>query len=486
MKKVIVNVLEQEKRIGILEHNSPVEFYIDRAEQVFRAGNIYKGKVADVLPGMEAAFIDIGDERNAFLHVKDCMPEGKTISQCVQQGQEVIVQIVKEATGNKGAKVTCKISLAGQYVVYLPMESYIGVSRRIQKEEERDRLSGIFREMLSKEDGAIIRTEGKGVEAKELAMDLHIIRTRWEKGIAQGKKKSPPVLLLVDDDVIIKLTREIISNQVEELVVDDLEVVQFLRGLLKIHRPELSEKIQWYQRKEGIFSYYKLEEELHKVMNHRVWLKNGGYLLIDHTEALTVIDVNTGQFIGTDDLQRTVVKINKEACYEIARQLRLRDIAGIIIIDFINIEQEESRQEILNTMEKELQKDGTMTRILGFTRLGLLEITRKRVRENLEVSLTRECPCCKGRGRILSFETMVGNLEREIREYARTGEPEAVVVEMNPIAISYIERDQDTMVFRLNEEFHLLLKFTARPDLREDQYHIAFIGKKEEVERGHS
>lgn len=483
MKKVIVNVLKQEKRIALLEHNVPVEFYIDRADQVFRSGNIYKGKVVDVLPGMEAAFINIGDEKNAFLHVKDCLSGGKTISQCVQQGQELLVQIVKEANGNKGAKVTCKISLAGRYCVYLPMESYVGVSRRIQKEEERDRLSTIAREMLSNQDGAIIRTEAKGVDSSEFALDLHILRTRWESVIAKWKRESPPVLLYEDYDVLTKMARDMISNQVDELIVDDLEIAQFLRGLLQKYRPELSGKIQWYQRKEGIFSCYKLEEELNKAMNRKVWLKNGGYLIIDHTEALTVIDINTGKFTGTDDLERTVVKTNKEACYEIARQIRLRDIAGIIIIDFINIDQEEYRQEILNLMEKGLQKDGTRTRILGFTRLGLLELTRKRIRGNLEVTLTRECPCCKGQGRIVSFDTMAANLERELREYARTAEPEAIVVEMNPVTISYIEGNECTMSSRLNEELQLLLKFIERPDLREDQYHIAFIGKIEEAER---
>lgn len=482
MKKVIVNVLKHEKRIAILEDNVPAEFYIDRADQVFRAGNIYKGKVVDVLPGMEAAFIDIGDENNAYLHVKDCQPAAKAISQCVQQGQELIVQIVKEATGNKGAKVTCQISLAGQYGVYLPLEHDIGVSRRIKDEGERERLVDIAKTVLSHHDGAIIRTQAKGIEPGELALDLHILRTRWETGMEQVKKVSPPVLLCQEEDYITKLARDIMSNEVDEVIIDDLQIVLYLRGLLKQYRPEFTDKIRLYQRKEGIFSYYKLEEELNKGLERKVWLKSGGYLIIDHTEALTVIDVNTGKFIGTDQLERTVVKTNKEACYEIARQLRLRDLAGMIIIDFINTEEEESRQEILDTMEKALQKDRTRTCILGFTRLGLLELTRKRIRENLPHSLTRECPCCKGKGRILSFATLAANLERELKEYARTGEHEAIVVEMNPSAISYMEGTDCNIIARFREELQLSLIFAVRSNLREDQYHIAFMGKIEDAE----
>lgn len=477
---MIVNVLKQEKRIAILEHLEPIELYIDRTDQIFRSGNIYKGKVVDVLPGMEAAFIDIGDEKNAYLHVKDCQPGAKAISQCVQQGQELIVQIIKEATGTKGAKVTCQISLAGHYGVYLPLEHDLGVSRRIKDGAERERLTEIAKTVLSNHEGVIIRTQANGVEAKELALDLHIMRTRWQNALVQGQKLSPPVLLYEDFDLITKLARDLISNEVDELIVDHLEIAYLLRTLLQQYRPELMQKIKLYQRKEGIFSYYKIEEEINKALQRKVWLKNGGYLIIDQTEALTVIDVNTGKYTGTDDLERTVLKTNKEACYEIARQLRLRDLAGMIIIDFINIDKEESRQDIKETLERAILKDRIRTRILGFTRLGLLEMTRKRVRENLQHSLTRECPCCQGQGRILSFETMVANLERELREYVGGAEPERIIIEVNPMTSSFLKGTECDLISRMHQEFHLSLEFLERYHLREDEYRIAFIGKRKD------
>lgn len=476
MKQVIVNVLNQETRIGILEDHVPVEFSLEREKRAFCAGNIYKGKVVDVLPGMEAAFVDIGDKKNAYLHVKDCYPPGKKISQCVQQGQELIVQIVKEGIGNKGAKVTCQISLAGQYCVYLPLESSIGISHRITDVAERERLTQLANEILSPEEGIIIRTQAQGTEKKELEWEMHFLRTRWKRGMEKGKKASPPVLLYEEFDLLTKLVRDLIGNHMDEIVVDNLEVARFLRSLLEQYPKLQKEKIKLYQGKEGIFSYYGLESEWNKAIAPRVWLKNGGYLVIDHTEALTVIDVNTGKFTGTDDLQRTVLRMNKEACYEIAKQLRLRDIGGMILIDFINLDREEDRQEILTTLKKALQKDRKQTQILGFTCLGLLELTRKRERENLFVSLTRECPCCHGRGRILSCETLAANLEREIREYGKLRDPELMVVEMHPNLIAYFERNQG-LISCLQQELHLDLKFQARSDFREDQYEIIYIGK---------
>ena len=391
LRRIIVNVMPTEKRVAVIENGKVVEFYIDRPDRGYRVGNIYKGKVVDVLPGMDAAFVDIGYEKKAFLHVDDCLPTGeegvakgkKSISRYVQEGQEVLVQITKEAVGTKGARVTQQISLAGRYGVFLPLDAHLGISRRIQKESERERLQGMARGLLSPTEGMIIRTLAEGVEEQSFVLDLHILRTRWENALEEAKHLNPPALLYQDEDMLTRLARDLLREGVDEMIVDHTGIRQQLQALLSSYRPELSDKIHYYPGKKGIFDHFSLEAELDKALNKKVWLKNGGYLIIDRTEAMIVIDVNTGKFTGTDDLQRTVVKTNKEACQEIGRQLRLRDLAGIIIIDFIDMEKEEDRKEILSVMKNELLKDRTHTRIYGFTPLGLLELTRKRERRDL-------------------------------------------------------------------------------------------------------
>lgn len=491
MRKIIVNVLPREKRIAIIENGQAAEFYIDRPDRTFQAGNIYKGRVVDVLPGMEAAFIDIGDEKNAYLHVDDCQPSieshkgkgKKSISQCVQEGQEIFVQIKKEAIGNKGARVTREISLAGRFGVFLPDNTYLGISRRIQKKEERERLEGIARSHLLPGEGMIMRTQAEGANEAEISEDLHFLRTRWLNAMEEGKGMSPPALIFQDFDILSRIARDLLNEEVDEVAVDDSQVRKHLYSLISPYHPDLGEKIRFYHLKVGIFSHYGLEAELEKALNRKIWLKNGGYLVIDQTEALTVFDVNSGKFTGTDDLERTVLKTNKEACVEIARQLRLRDLAGIILIDFIDMEKEENRQEVNEAMQKELWKDRTRTRLLGFTRLGLLEMTRKRVRQDLRESLTRECSCCEGKGRILSHETVEANLEREVREYARGTEIEAILVEAHPQTRNYLQ--EGDLVPRMEKDFAVTLKFKNQPALGEDQYRIAFLGSVEEVcERG--
>ncbi|MBM7854518.1 ribonuclease G [Desulfohalotomaculum tongense] len=440
-KEIVVNVREEESRVAVLEDRQLVEIYIERGQNQRLVGNIYKGRVENVLPGMQAAFVNIGLEKNAFLYVEDAVntrgelqhgSERPNINDVLKQGQEINVQIIKEPIGSKGPRVTTNITLPGRYIVLMPTVDYIGISRRIESEEERERLKEMAAKLKPEGMGVIVRTVAEGMQEDEIKKDIQLLTKLWYK--IQNKANNGPVpnLLHRDLELIQRVLRDVFSEDVDKLVIDSREEYQKVLELLDIIDPKLKTKV-CYDHRQNIFEELGIETELQKALRRQVWLKCGAYLVIDQAEALTAIDVNTGKFVGSTDLEDTVLKTNLDAAVEIARQLRLRNIGGIVVVDFIDMAKEEHRRQVLQTLEEEIKKDKTKVNILGITQLGLVEMTRKKVRPSLSEVVQKPCPYCEGRGRVLSEESVGIRVKSEILQMAKLTGAEAILVEANPL-----------------------------------------------------
>jgi ribonuclease G len=491
MKQIIVSNSCHETRIAVMENGKLVELFLERPVEKRVEGHIYKGKVMNILPGMQAAFIDIGLEKNAFLYVDDALPSHKlqlgganpSIREILKEGQEIIVQVIKEPTGTKGARVTTRISLPGRFLVYMPNDQYYGISRRIESGEERDRLRQIAHSLCKDEEGVIIRTAAEGATDLELQKDVEFLREKWKLVLQLGRNRKPPLLLYHDLDLISRIARDLVTEDVDEFLIDDIEEYKKVLSQLGDLAPGLKEKIKHYSHRTSLIDLAHLEAEIEKALKRKVWLKSGGYLVIDQTEALTVIDVNTGKYTGSQNLEATVFKTNLEAAKEIARQLRLRDIGGIIIIDFIDMRGAVHREEIIHLLTQEIKKDRTKSHILGFTQLGLLEMTRKKARQNIHEILMRPCPACEGRGKILTGETISGRIEREIIEFATQSDVEAIVVEAHPEIADILAGRGHMNIDRMHKEWgvQVFLKKSEAMDL--ESYSLVFVGSREEAER---
>lgn len=440
-KEIIVNVSEEETRVAVLEDKQLVEIYIERSKHQRLMGNIYKGRVENVLPGMQAAFINIGLEKNAFLYVEDAIPARMdhphggakvNISDVLKQGQELVVQIVKEPIGSKGPRVTTHITLPGRYLVLMPTVDYIGISRRIECEQERNRLKEIASRLKPQGMGVIVRTAAEGMDETEIQQDISLLIKLWQKVQNRANNGAVPNLLHSDLELVQRIMRDIFTEDVDQLIIDCPDTYQKVIELLDIIHPKLKNKAR-YEHRDNIFEDYGIDVELQKALKRRVWLKCGAYLVIDQAEALTAIDVNTGKYVGSTNLEDTVHKTNLDAAVEIARQIRLRNIGGIIIIDFIDMIEEEHRRHVLKVLEEEIKKDKTKVHVLGITQLGLVEMTRKKVRPSLNESIQKPCPYCEGRGKVLSEETVGINLKNEIYQVAKRTTAETILVEANPL-----------------------------------------------------
>ncbi|MCS5695219.1 Rne/Rng family ribonuclease [Desulfofundulus thermocisternus] len=441
-KEIIINVGEEETRVAVLEDRVLVEMYIERSSQQRLVGNIFRGRVENVLPGMQAAFVDIGLDRNAFLYVEDALPSrggngfhhglGASIADVLKKGQEVIVQIVKEPIGTKGPRVTTHVTLPGRYVVLMPTMDYIGISRRIEQERERERLKELAARFKPEGMGLIVRTVAEGVGEEDIAQDVHMLTRLWQKILQRASRGPVPNLIHRDLELIQRILRDVFTEDVDRLTVDSRSEYEKIMELLDITSPKLKYKV-FLEERENIFQDYGIEQEIERALKRKVWLKCGGYLVIDQVEALTVIDVNTGKYVGSTNLEDTVLRTNLDAAVEIARQLRLRNIGGIIIIDFIDMQQEGHRRQVLKVLEEEIKKDKTKTNILGITQLGLVEMTRKKVRPSLSEVLQRPCPYCDGRGKVLSEETVGIHFKNRIIELARRTSADTILVEAHPL-----------------------------------------------------
>ncbi|NPV73828.1 MAG: Rne/Rng family ribonuclease [Pelotomaculum sp.] len=443
LKEIVVNVGEEETRVAVLEDRVPVEIYIERSVNQRLVGNIFKGRVENVLPGMQAAFVNIGLEKNAFLYVEDAIPAraldghgdsmlGANICDILKQGQEVLVQIVKEPIGTKGPRVTTHITLPGRYLVLMPTVDYIGISRRIESERERERLKELASRVKPEGMGVIVRTVAEGVDEEEFRQDVGLLTKLWRKVLSRAAHGPVPNLVHRDLELVQRILRDVFTEDVDRLILDSRYEYEKVLDLLDITGPRLKLKV-FLDERDSIFEEYGIEQEIEKALKRKVWLKSGGYLVIDQAEALTAVDVNTGKYVGTTNLEDTVLKTNLEAAREIARQLRLRNIGGIVIVDFIDMSREEHRQEVVRTLEEEIKKDKTKTNILGITQLGLVEMTRKKVRPSLSEVIQKPCPYCEGKGRVLSEETLGISFKNQIYNMARQTTAKTILVEANPV-----------------------------------------------------
>ncbi len=487
-KEILVNFGIRESRLAIIEDGQLVEFYTERAEEDQAAGNIYKGRVENVLPGMRAAFVNLGQEKNAFLYVDDAHAEerdhsrGRSIQDVLKVGQEVIVQVSKEPIGSKGARVTTNVSLPGRYLVLTPYSDTIGVSRRIARESERERLRTLAERMRPWGMGIIVRTVAEGVPQHTLIRDLAYLRRLWSRIKARARTAHSPALLHREANLVFRTIRDHFDESVDRFVVDDAQAYQRAREIAGTLSPKLKQRIDLYTGAVPLFEARGAEAELDRALKRRVWLKCGGYLVVDETEALTVIDVNTGKNVGTTDLSDTVLSTNKEAAVEIARQMRLRDLSGIIVVDFIDMEGDDDEGELIKTLHGALKSDRTRVTVLGMTRLGLLEMTRKKVRESLLSQMTRVCPSCEGRGHVLSEEVIARRLRQRIVDRLRETGAEAILAEAHPQIAAHLIGPGGTNLKELERESHRSVFVRGSQECAMDELKIRKIGTRAAVE----
>lgn len=390
-------------RVALLENRVPMEVDFETDQEICLVGSIFKGRVENVLPGIEAAFVDVGVGRNAFLYVNDVLSDragrARSIREMLRPGEEIIVQVAKDPLGNKGPRVTMRVNLPGRFLVLMPTVNHVGVSRRIEDEEERGRLKDAVMSLRPPGMGVIVRTAARDMSEEVLGEDLRMLNELWQDIRKRAAISAAPALLYRECGLLPRLIRDMFTEEVDRMVVDSSIAFKQVHTLLDTVNPALRNRV-YLEEKEDIFADYNVTQEINKALQRRVWLRCGGYLIFDQAEALTVIDVNTGKFTGRKDLEDTVFKTNLDAAVEIARQLRLRNLGGIIIIDFIDMASESHQEKVLEVFTEEIKKDRRRTHVMGLTRLGLVELTRKKVHPSLSEMLLTRCTCCNGLGKV--------------------------------------------------------------------------------------
>lgn len=470
VSEIIINSSPWEIRVALVENNTLVELYIEHKKDKGTLGNVYKGRVIRVLPGMQAAFVDIGLEKAGFLYVSDInfndimkehenileeidigpnlekdailspLPEEEgfrkneflPIEEVLREGQEILVQVSKNPIGTKGARLTSYITIPGRYLVFMPSINQVGVSRRIESEAERERLRDIVMGLKPPESGYIIRTASEGQQKEELENGIVYLNKLWENIKEKSKKCKVPSLVYQDLDLILRAIRDLATKDTKQIVIDDGEAFTQCLDFAESYLPHLKKDIRLHEGKENLFDLYGFELEISRAMERKIWLKSGGNITIDQTEALTAIDVNTGKFVGIRNLEDTILKTNMEAVGEIVYQLRLRNIGGLIILDFIDMEKESSKEMVYNALEQALKNDRSHTTILKISELGLVEMTRKRVRNNLSRTLCEPCPYCEGRGTVKSARTVCYEIFREVQRLSTGVLNQKLLLNVNP------------------------------------------------------
>lgn len=475
-KQVIANLIDpEESRIAILDsHGKLYDFFIERMFDCQRTGEIYRAKVDSVLPGMHSAFLNLGDGRNGFLYLADVH------GQEVKVGMDMLVQVVKNPRKGKGARVSPRISLAGRYLVLIPNGHETGVSKRIEDAAERDRLRENVKKIKPENCGVIIRTVAAGVEESALESDIKELKKIWENILMSADKTTAPCLVYKDLGLLERVLRDEVSEDISEIVVDTEDDCNNIKAWAAQFMPEKTVDIHYYDSRTLIFDAYNIENQLREAQERKVWLKSGAFLVIDQTEALTVIDVNTGKYIGSKNLSDTIFKTNIEAAGEIARQLRLRAVGGIVIIDFIDMAGEEDNRRLIAEMQSLLRGDRCKAKVFGVTELGLVEITRKRARSDLRAEMMRGCPYCAGLGLVEKEETMAMHIKRFIRKICWNSETEALLVECHPLIGSYIA---DTVLAAWEEEFSKKIVLRGCPDFSWGKYRLEMQDTVDNVER---
>ena len=450
MTEIIADIAPFQSRVVMRRDGELKEYFVSRKGAEPIVGNIYKGKVENIVKGMQAAFVDIGLGRNAFLYAGDILPDKRdfefagqseqisdslkksSIKELVKQGQEIIVQVLKEAAGTKGARVTTNISLPGKNLVLMPTVSYVGVSRRISDETERSRLKELIDGMRKPEHGYIVRTAAAYQDAEKFRAEMDYLERKWETIRLRARQQKAPSALHREGSLIMTTLRDYFSADVDKFIINDRASYEQAVDTARFSSPELADRIEYFDKSSDIFSYYNLNGKLNRLLERRVWLDSGAYLVIDQTEALTVIDVNTGKFTGDNRLEDTILETNLEAAGEIARQLRLRGIGGIIIIDFIDMDRDEHRARVKRALEDAVREDKVKTNIVGFTGLGLMEMTRKKVRNNIKSIMQTACPYCAGSGSVLNNISVVHKLRGELGRMFENTDVGCVLLMVHP------------------------------------------------------
>ncbi len=488
-KEILVSVEFQNKKVAIVEDGHLEEYYVERHSDKQLVGSIYKGRVSSIVPGIGAAFIDIGLEKNGFLYVADVVGQGvldgedtdygdapdngekpesdkgghprqqhprgrkdkrepiPMIQDVLKKDQEVLVQVVKEPFGTKGARLTCQISLAGRFVVFMPHHPHVGISKRIDDRKERDRIRQIVKSVnLPKESGLIVRTAAWGADSKILERDIRFLVHQWKMIQRRCVVNRAPSNVHEEYGLVLRMVRDVLTESFDRIMVNDREEFKAVDRFMRAAVPNLRPKLLLYQGEVPLLVSHGIQREIEKIYEPRASLKSGGHLVIEQTEALVAIDVNTGKFTGTKNLEETAFRTNCEAAREIAKQIRLRDLGGIIIVDFIDMEMSEHRRQVLRILEEALRRDRAKTSFLNLSQLGLVEMTRQRMRKSLESASTQECPYCKGKGIVKSKETIAGEALQKLSQFVMNIRKESVELTACPDVIEVLSRDNCKMI----------------------------------------
>jgi len=503
-KQLIVNVTNRETRVALLEDGTIAELFVDRGDDSNIVGNIYKGKVVRVLPGMQAAFVDIGLNQAAFIHVDDVFcndyreyvrlfeaeseiedinPEENltpthlkrrdiTIGDLISEGQQILVQVTKSPMGTKGARISSYTSLPGRFLVLMPTSDHIGISRRIEDEFERERLKGLVQKLRTENYGYIVRTAAEAEQEEKLAYEMGFLNNLWENIRKKFENAPAPSILHQELSISLRAVRDLLIHEVEKLVVDSKPTYEAILAFLDTYMPGLKDSVVLYEGTEPLFDAYNLEGDISRALKRKVWLKSGGYILIEHTEALVAIDVNTGRYVGKHNLEETILKTNLEAVKEIAYQIRLRDVGGILIIDFIDMEKKANQEKIFNALKEALKKDKSKTHVLPMSDMGLIQMTRKRTRDPLTRILCEPCYYCEGEGYLISRQSICYNIYREILRDFDELNGTRLTLQVNPQIAELFLDEENLLIAALEKFIGKQIVIYPNPEFHMEQFDI--------------
>jgi len=487
-KEIFINESMGETRIAIQEDSQLVEVYVEKQDKHRMVGNVYKGKVENVLPGMQAAFVDIGNELNAFLpfseignneyiiedsgnkHGRNNNRRHDNIEVDLKKGQEIYVQVIKEPFAGKGPRVTTEVALPGRLLVLVPNANYIGISKKIWDKYERRRLKKVAQQLREGNTGVIIRTVAEGKSEELIENDFNQLMENWDKMEKISARENAPVIVYEDLETASSVVRDLLTPDVEKIIIDSKRLYKKTQKYLEDISPSLLERLELYKLKSPLFESFGIESEIEKLMRPKAWLKSGAYLIIEKTEAMVVVDVNSGRFVGKKLHEENSLKINLEAAREVARQLRLRDLSGLIVIDFIDMRYEENRKKVYHEIRKELKKDRAKVAVAPITEFGLLEMTRQRIRLSLLDSMSEECPACHGSGRIISRETLVTRIDHWLRRYKNKHRSLMLRLQLHPENAQYLGGEKKHILRGLMWQNFVHLKIEENVELRQDEF----------------
>lgn len=487
-EEILVNVTPMETRVAVVDNGITQDIHVERSVSLGMVGNIYAGKVVRVLPGMQAAFVDIGAERTSFIHVSDIYDPSQqgrarsadAIGDHLHEGKKVIVQVTKDPLGSKGARLTTELSVSSRYLVFMPQTSHVGISQRIDDTEERERLQTLLAEGAVAEEmddswGYIIRTAAEGVGLEEIRADLRFLKRLWSAVSRRGKTARKAALLYSELPLHMRTVRDLARPGVKRILIDSRENYAALLSFCGEYMPEVSELLEHYAGERPLFDLHGIEEDIQRALSVKVGLKSGGYLIIDQTEAMTTIDVNTGSFVGRRSLEETIFKTNLEAASMLARQLRIRNLGGIIIVDFIDMKDETHRRQVHRALEKAMARDPARNKISGVSELGLIEMTRKRTRESLQQLLCEDCPVCQGRGVLKTAETVSYEIFREIMRDARAYDADSLMVLAAQGVIDRLLDEESSNLADLEEFIGKSISLRVEPDNNPEHFDIVLL-----------